>query len=117
MGRKLQYPGEINSLAVAIDVARRSRHMTLEDVANRTGVDRSQVSRFTHGRFKTASQNLQKVCKFLQVDVSAFSDAESALPSHLLGSLERSWICSGKRQKALETALLAVASAFIDSAS
>lgn len=110
----MQYPSEINSLAVAIDIARRSQRMTLDDVAKMTGVDRSQISRFTHGRFKTASQNLQKVCKYLQIDASAFSNAESALPGHLLGTLERSWVCSGKRQKALETALLAVASAFMD---
>jgi len=116
MGRKLQHPREVYLLATRIAEAKKSHGVTLEQLASATGVDRSQISRFATGKFKTISKNLQTVCKSLGVVPDLPSQRAQELPVHLTEIIEKSWAgSSGKKQHSLETALIAVATAFLES--
>lgn len=116
MGRKLQHPREVYLLATRIAAAKENHGATLEQLASATGVDRSQISRFVTGKFRTVSTNLQIVCKFLGVVPDLPSQMAQELPDHLTEIIEKSWAgSSGKKQRSLETALIAVATAFLES--
>ena len=118
MGRKLQHPREVYLLATRIAVAKKNQGFTLESLASATGVDRSQISRFTTGKFRTVSTNLQIICKFLGVAPDVPTERGRELPTHLTEIIEKSWAgSSGKKQHSLETALIAVATAFLESGS
>lgn len=52
-----------------IRAARRSRHLTLKKLAEKTKVHHSQISRMEHGQVETLSKNVQKICKYLQVNL------------------------------------------------
>ncbi len=118
MGKKLQYPREVYLLAMRIAEAKKNHGVSLEQLELATGVDRSQISRFTTGKFRTVSTNLQVVCKFLGVAPDFPSQRAQELPVHLTEIIEKSWAdSSGKKQRSLETALIAVATAFLESGS
>jgi transcriptional regulator with XRE-family HTH domain len=60
---------EASELGQSIRNHRVQANMTLVELAERSGVNAAQISRFEHGQFKTSSQNLQILCGNLQIDI------------------------------------------------
>ena len=54
-------------LGLRIKHARNRARLSLLDVASQTGVDHSQQSRIERGEFKLYGQNVQKLCKFFDL--------------------------------------------------
>ncbi|WP_171014133.1 helix-turn-helix domain-containing protein [Chitinivorax sp. B] len=82
MAEKFKSDTEIFALAVTLKTRREELGLTLELLGKFTGIDCGQLSRFETGQFKTKSQNLQIVCKFLQLTGWLHQAPE---PSHELG--------------------------------
>lgn len=111
MGLRLQQE-EIAALAAAVDIARISKGYTMDDLANMTGVNKGQISRFISGQFKTISTNLQLVCNSLDLDPNTYRPIGAQIPPCVLVEIERGWINSGAQRKKFEVALLALAKMF-----
>lgn len=101
MSEKFKSKIEVDTLAFALKERRRRLGLTLKDVESSIGVNCGQLSRFEAGRFKSNSNNLQKLCSFMQMDVTTISLGErlekvaARSPSHraaveeILAALER----------------------------
>jgi transcriptional regulator with XRE-family HTH domain len=109
MQRKLQQEKHIQLIAKSICEARESRSLTLEKLANETGVDKSQLWRFCKGEFKRVSPNLQITLRYLQIeDVLDDPPWESAIPPDVRKRLEDVWERAGSRQAAVVAAIDAI---------
>lgn len=81
--------------------ARHKAHLSLMEVASQTGVDHSQQSRIERGEFKLYGQNVQKLCKFF--DLQPISGKLETLRARLDRALLRA-----PTRKALEAVLDAI---------
>jgi len=112
MGIKLQLPEEVTALAFAIDLARKNKGYTLQQLGELSGIDKGQISRFAAGRFKTISKNLQQICNILELDPNDYRVVGSRIPSHVLTEIERGWHSSGTQRRKFEDALVALSKMF-----
>jgi transcriptional regulator with XRE-family HTH domain len=95
---------EASGLGQSIRHYRVQAEMTLQELAERTGVHAAQISRFENGQFKTSSQNLQIMCKYLQIDIGV-------VPARALGArLELFADKSERNRQAAEQIVLALES-------
>jgi transcriptional regulator with XRE-family HTH domain len=95
---------EADELGQSIRHHRVLAKMTLLDLAERTGVNAAQISRFENGQFKTSSRNLQIICKNLQINVRV-------APVRALGArLELFADTSERNRQAAEQIMLALES-------
>lgn len=67
MGERFKSKKEIVDLASALKARRLSLGLTLKDIEESQKINCGQLSRLEAGQFKTNSPNLQKLCKFLQL--------------------------------------------------
>ncbi len=82
MGWKFKSKKLVLAIAGQLKQRRKERDLTVVNVEEATGVNRGQLSRFERGDFKTASENLQKICNFFQISLKdneaiKISDGES----------------------------------------
>jgi transcriptional regulator with XRE-family HTH domain len=108
MGRKLQQLNHAIYIGQLIDGERQRRGLTLDALETSTGVHKGQLSRFCAGRFKTISQNLQKVLNKLQITDAILVAEKEKMPAEILERLERSWARAGPRREALISAISAI---------
>ena len=95
---------EANGLGQSIRRHRILTKVTLVELAERTGVDAAQISRFENGQFKFSSRNLQIVCDDLQVNCGV-------VPARVLGErLELFAATSERNRHAAEQIVLALES-------
>ncbi|PLA73423.1 hypothetical protein CYQ88_11285 [Hydrogenovibrio sp. SC-1] len=69
MAKKFKSSELIDNLSHAIKIKRHDMGLTIENLEEKTGVNRGQLSRFETGKFKTASENLHKLCNYLNIDI------------------------------------------------
>jgi transcriptional regulator with XRE-family HTH domain len=95
---------EASELGQSIRHHRVQAKMTLVELADRTGVNPAQISRFENGQFKTSSQNLQIICNNLQINLGE-------VPARALGArLELFADRSERNRQAAEQIVLALES-------
>jgi transcriptional regulator with XRE-family HTH domain len=95
---------EASELGQSIRHHRAHAKTTLVELAERTGVNAAQISRFENGQFKVSSRNLQIVCNYLQIDIGM-------VPARALGArLELFADASERNRQAAEQILLALES-------
>lgn len=68
MEKKFKSSEEIHAIADAIKSSRKNSGLTLEELERKLKINRGQLSRFETGDFKTRSKNLQKICKFFDLE-------------------------------------------------
>lgn len=100
MPRTRKSPTEATALGAHLRSRRKALGLVLQEVAQGTGVDVGQLSRFEAGRFSVLSTNLQKVLDFLQAREQA-AGTRPELVSRFALLLERS-----ARHKAAAQALV-----------
>ena len=61
---------EASALGKALKSCRTNRQITLKVASENCKVDYGQLSRFEAGKFKVASDNLQKYAEFLQISIN-----------------------------------------------
>lgn len=69
MGWKFKSKKVVLAIAEQLKQRRKDRYLTVVNVEGATGINRGQLSRFERGDFKTASENLQKICKYFQISL------------------------------------------------
>lgn len=62
---------EAQALGIRLHRARQSQHDSLQECAEKCGVDASQICRFEKGDFRTLSPNVIKLCRLLQISPEA----------------------------------------------
>ncbi|QNP49997.1 helix-turn-helix domain-containing protein [Diaphorobacter aerolatus] len=87
MATSYRDPEEAVALGVRIRLARKKLGLTLLELAGRTSVSHSQISRIERGLFKGGSKNVQILCKYLRIEEERISSAEES--QHLALRLER----------------------------
>ncbi|HIM96923.1 MAG TPA: XRE family transcriptional regulator [Gammaproteobacteria bacterium] len=100
MSKKFNSADTITRLARVIRSRRLELALTIENIEEITKIDRSQISRFESGKFKSASKNLQIVCDFLQIDVWAKHEERS------LGAILDEFASRSSKHKAAAEELL-----------
>jgi transcriptional regulator with XRE-family HTH domain len=94
-------------LAFKIREARISRGLTLEKLGLDCKIHHSQLSRFEQGKMLRVSKNLEKICKFLQIQM--FPSNRHPRPTEpLLGRIERLITCSASSERAIESLVSAL---------
>jgi transcriptional regulator with XRE-family HTH domain len=84
MPRSRKSPSEALVLGADLRSRRRCLRLVLQEVAEATGVDVGQLSRFESGRFRQISPNLQKFLDFLKL-----REAEVGQPEELVSRFAR----------------------------
>lgn len=81
MRRKFNSPQDASVFGGQIRRARLGKGLTLVELGRAVSVDQSQISRYERGQMISVSKNLQKICKFLQIndDPDRFSMASTSL--------------------------------------
>lgn len=87
MATSYRDPEEAAALGARIQIARKMLGLTLLNLTERTGVSHTQISRIERGMFKGASKNVQKLCKYLNIEGALISSMDE--PQHLARRLER----------------------------
>ncbi|GAO21542.1 hypothetical protein ALISP_1362 [Alicycliphilus sp. B1] len=87
MATSYRDPEEAAALGGRIQLARKKLGLTLQSLAERTGVNHSQISRIERGLFRNPSKNVHILCKFLNIEDALISSVEE--PQHLALRLER----------------------------
>lgn len=72
---------------------------TQEQISFFTGVSQSQVSKILSGRFKTISPNVEKICKYANIQIKSKSDMD--LPPSLREALMDLWDGSKESERVL----------------
>jgi transcriptional regulator with XRE-family HTH domain len=70
MAQKFKSKDDIAKLAAEIKQRRLERRLTLKDIEVSQGINCAQISRIESAGFKTNSQNLQKLCQYLQIKIA-----------------------------------------------
>ena len=73
MATSYRDPEEAVALGAQMRIARKKLGLTLTELAGRTGVSHSQISRVERGLFKGASKNVQILCKSLNIEGTLIS--------------------------------------------
>ena len=68
MTRSRKTNSDATHLGKRLKICRLERNFTLTSLAELTGIDVSQLSRFERGEFVFVSRNLQNLMSFLQID-------------------------------------------------
>lgn len=68
----------------------RNQSVSLDKISKETGVDRTQIWRFQKGHFKTFSNNLATICKYLSINRQDFMEGRDQV-SILLETLHEVW--------------------------
>lgn len=106
MSVKFKSNDEVLSLANKIKTRRKELGLTLKDIEGLVDVNCGQLSRIEAGKFKTNSNNLQILCKYLQIkdwfyepqgggigvrleNFAARSDQHKLAAEEILNALER----------------------------
>jgi transcriptional regulator with XRE-family HTH domain len=108
MGWKFKSQAEIDALAAQLGRQRRQRALTLQEIEKLTGINCAQLSRFERGEFKTASNNLQILCKFLHVSPLEGRPSVETTPSSLTTRIENIAGRSQEHRLAVEEILQAL---------
>ncbi|MBS0403734.1 MAG: helix-turn-helix transcriptional regulator [Proteobacteria bacterium] len=87
MATSYRNPEEATALGAQMRLARKKLGLTLTDLAERTDVSHSQISRMERGLFKGTSKNVQILCNFLNIGGTRTSNKEE--PQDLAQRLER----------------------------
>ena len=85
---------EIERLADLIDRTRRSLDWSVADLARRSEVHESQVSRICRGEFRTFGGNVVQICKTLNIAATVparVGDTDDADWALLEASLRKAW--------------------------
>lgn len=101
--------GDPPELGAKLRAARIAMGMTLVQIAQRTGIDVSQLSRFERGDFKRTSRNLQKLIDDLQIDLAAPAASRTSLSVEELST--KATLVAGRSERhraATEAILLAL---------
>ena len=108
MGWKFKSKKLILSIAEQINRRRKDQSLTLIELEKITGVDCGQLSRFEQGNFKTASNNLQIICKYFRISLNT-AESTKAAPEEAVGvRLERFAALSSTHRAAAEDILRAL---------
>lgn len=108
MGWKFKSKSAIRSVAAQLKQRRLAQSLTLVELEDVTKIDRGQLSRFERGDFKTASENLQKICKYLQIPLSAGVTTETPATESIGHRFERFAALSASHHAAVEDILRAL---------
>lgn len=71
MAASYKTPDEAVALGFKLRIARKKLGKTLKNLENETGVSHAQISRIERGHSKSASKNVQIICKVLDVKATA----------------------------------------------
>jgi hypothetical protein len=74
-------PEDIEKLRTEIALRTAESSLNYSQIAAKSGVHASHVSRICRGEFKTLSQNVVRVCSTLGFSIAGFIDAERADPA------------------------------------
>lgn len=112
---RLKSSSAAEALGESLRRARERRKMSRLELANRTGVHRSQISRIERGRVLFVSHNVQKLCTHLRVRPDQFL-SQVTTSQDLEGRLLRLNALLGGRQRgdAAVTQLLEALEAFAE---
>lgn len=67
MAERISTPGGPKALAQQIRAARETLGLSVTEMANAAGVERSRLSKIEKGEFQTMNAAVQKMCKFLAI--------------------------------------------------
>jgi len=108
MGWKFKSKNVIRSVAAQLKQRRIAQSLTLKNLEKITGIDCGQLSRFERADFKTASENLQKICKYFQISLPGAEPAEIPLSESVGLRFERFAALSPTHRDAAEDILRAL---------
>ncbi len=108
MDKKLQPRIDPKTLGRAITQRRKEMGLTLAQISSFTGVDKGQVSKFCSGKFKRPSKNLQKVCKYLQIDLASSAVGDACDLQRVLAEVKLGWKLSDERREQFVEAIMAL---------
>lgn len=83
MADRFKSKEEIRTLASALKERRLALGLTLKNIEESQHINCGQISRLEAGKFKTNSNNLQKLCSFLQIERQPPSHRREALGARL----------------------------------
>jgi transcriptional regulator with XRE-family HTH domain len=89
MPLRLKSDAAAKALGSYLRRAREGRRMTRLALAHELSIDQSQISRIERGRMSFVSQNVHKICTFLDVQPSPFAAETSAAHASIHGRLLR----------------------------
>ena len=78
---------QLDSLRVEIANAKNLRGLSYAEIARKSSVDPSQVTRICHGQFKTLSHNVMHICMILDVKVPKPEPRSSDVDPEWAGAL------------------------------
>ncbi len=79
MAQKFNSKPDTAALGIQLRKARKTKGLTLKQLADTVGVHHSQLSRMERGEVATANKNLQKTCRFLGVHFEKYLTPTSSL--------------------------------------
>lgn len=108
MVRKLQPQIDPATLGRSIAQKKKNMGLTLAEISDSTGVDKSQVSRFCSGKFKRPSRNLQKVCDFLQIKLAPSTTRAPYDLQDVISEVRLGWELAGAHREQFAEAIIAL---------
>jgi transcriptional regulator with XRE-family HTH domain len=97
----------VAQLAASLRSAAQEKQLTQTEIAAGSSVDQSQVSRILAGKFVNRSQNVMRICAYLQVPVSGDSQRPK-VTEQMAESLSRLWDGSPEHECRLIELLAAI---------
>ena len=96
---RLKSKSAAEALGESLRKARLRRKLSSRELAEKVGVDRSQISKIEHGRILLVSHNVQKICTFFGVRLEPFVGETTVDPAVLESRLLRLNVLLGGRQE------------------
>lgn len=100
---------DVKVAVAAINRYRERQKHSKSEVARRTGVHQSQVSRILNGHCRHMKGALRKLCKYAEVDAGQAAEADPAGSPELMNALRVAWDGTEDGARALARVILAVA--------
>ncbi|MBT2748306.1 MULTISPECIES: helix-turn-helix domain-containing protein [unclassified Lysobacter] len=112
MAERFKTPDDATRLGARMRSARKNKGYTLVFVATHTGVDAGQLSKLERGQMATVSENVQKICTYLQIPATTGNPPPTragSLLDELVASLPGSEPAVARLVTAIQEMVLSVA--------
>lgn len=81
MASKFSPPESRDALGAKLRIARLSRGLTQQDLALKSGVERSQISKIESGKARTINANVKILCKFFDINFGTLDSTSKRVSS------------------------------------